>query len=192
MPIFSILGAACTIMDLSDKQLDSERIVAEREGYTINIVKADMTKRFPFEDESFDMIFHPVSNVYIEDVHHVWRECYRILRHGGVLMSGLCNGLIFAFDDYNNPLTISEKLPYNPLKNPEQMAKLINENYDSVQFSHSFNDQIGGQLKQGFVITDAYEDTDSTLYDGTSPDLIDKSLKDAGISTYWATRAVKF
>jgi hypothetical protein len=64
--------------------------------------------------------------------------------------------------------------------------------YDSIQFSHSFNDQIGGQLSAGFVITAAYEDTDSTLYDGNAPDLINKSLKDAGISTYWATRAVKY
>ena len=191
MPIFSILGADCTIMDLSDKQLDSERMVAEREGYRINIAKADMTKDFPFEDESFDVIFHPVSNVYIEDVHHVWRECYRVLKPGGMLLSGLCNGLNFAFDDYSNPLLVSEKLPYNPLKNPKQMAQLIAEDDDSIQFSHGFNDQIGGQLKQGFVITAAYEDTDSTLYDGDAPDLICKALKDAGISTYWATRAVK-
>jgi len=84
MPIFSILGANCTIMDLSDKQLDSERIVAKREGYPINIVKADMTKNFPFDDESFDIIFHPVSNVYIEDVQHVWHECHRIWPCGGL------------------------------------------------------------------------------------------------------------
>jgi SAM-dependent methyltransferase len=192
MPIFSILGAECTIMDLSDKQLESERLISEREGYLINIVKADMAKQFPFEDECFDVIFHPVSNVFIEDVHHVWRECYRVLKPGGILLSGLCNGLNFAFDDYSNPLTVSEKLPYNPIKNPEQMARLIAEDEDSIQFSHGFNDQIGGQLNAGFVITAAYEDTDSTLYDGKAPDVINKALKDAGISTYWATRAVKY
>ena len=191
MPVFSLLGADCTIMDLSDKQLESERFVAKREGYDINIIKADMTKSFPFDDECFDLIFHPVSNVYIEDVYHVWRECYRILKPGGILLSGLCNGLVFAFGDYNNPSLISEKLPYNPLRNPEQMAKRIADDDDSIQFSHSFNEQIGGQLKAGFVITAAYEDTDSTLYDGNVPDLINKTLRDAGISSYWATRAVK-
>ena len=191
MPIFSILGADCTVMDLSDKMLDNEREVAAREGYEINIVKADMTQPFPFDDESFDVIFHPVSNVYIEDVHHVWRECYRILKPGGVLLSGLCNGLNFAFDDYDNPLTVNERLPYNPLKNPAQMAGLLADNDDSIQFSHGFDEQIGGQLKAGFVITAAYEDHDSTHYDGKAPDKICKALKDAGISTYWATRAVK-
>ena len=191
MPVFSILGADCTVMDLSDKQLESERIIAEREGYSINIVKADMTKPFPFDNESFDLIFHPVSNVFIEDVQHVWNECYRVLKPEGVLLSGLCNGLIFAFNDYGDPKRITEQLPYNPLKNPDQMAKLIAEDEDSIQFSHNFNEQIGGQLKAGFVLTDAYEDTDSTLYNGKTPDLINITLKNAGISTYWVTRAVK-
>ena len=77
MPIFSALGADCTILDYSESQLSSERMVAERENYTIDIVHADMTKPLPFEDEYFDLIFHPVSNSYIEDVVPVWRECYR-------------------------------------------------------------------------------------------------------------------
>ena len=64
MPIFTALGADCTVFDYSDAQLESERMISEREGYSINIVKGDMTKRLPFEDNSFDMIFHPVSNCY--------------------------------------------------------------------------------------------------------------------------------
>ena len=49
-------------------QLASEEMVAKREGYDIEIVKADMTKTFPFADETFDLIFHPVSNCYVEEV----------------------------------------------------------------------------------------------------------------------------
>ena len=78
MPIFAALGADCTVLDYSERQLDREREVAEREGYAINIVRADMTKRLPFENDSFDVIFHPVSNCFVEDVYHVWNECYRI------------------------------------------------------------------------------------------------------------------
>ena len=44
MPIFSALGAECTVLDYSEKQLESERMVAQREGYDIEIVRADMTK----------------------------------------------------------------------------------------------------------------------------------------------------
>ena len=68
MPIFAALGASCTVLDYSQHQIESERMVAEREGYEIQAIRADMTKPLPFEEESFDLIFHPVSNCYIEDV----------------------------------------------------------------------------------------------------------------------------
>ena len=186
MPIFSILGADCTVMDLSDRQLENERMVAGREGYDINIVKADMTKPFPFEDSAFDIIFHPVSNCYIEDVHHVWRECFRVLKPGGVLLSGLDNGINYLFDELEAPLVITNPLPFNPLKNPALMEKLIKED-DGVQFSHTFDDQIGGQLKAGFVITSAYEDYNFDPGTDEPPD----ALYRMGIPTMWATKAVK-
>ena len=180
MPILTAIGADCTVLDYSDKQLENERIIAEREKYNISIVKADMTKRLPFGDDSFDIIFHPVSNCYIEDVYHVWNECYRVLRPGGVLLAGMDNGFNFLFDSEERPLTITNKLPYNPLRNPDQMEKWRNSGDDSIQFSHTFDEQIGGQLKAGFVITGAYED-----YDNTEEAIVD------GIPAFWATRAVK-
>ena len=182
LPIFSILGADCTVMDISERQLESERFVAQREGYKINVVKADMTQRFPFEDGSFDLIFHPVSNSYVEDVYHVWRECHRVLKPGGILLSGLDNGINYLFDDFTEPLIVKNALPYNPLKNPELMERDI-KNDDGVQFSHTFDEQIGGQLKAGFIITAAFED-----YNSISDEDATIRFK---IPSFWATRSVK-
>jgi len=181
MPIFAAVGADCTVLDYSAKQLESERIVARREGYAIDIVHADMTQRLPFDDNRFAMIFHPVSNVYIEDVHHVWRECFRVLKAGGVLLAGLDNGFNFIVEDVTvRPMVITGKLPYNPLKLPEAQRNQIAASPDGFQFSHTLEDQIGGQLKAGFVLTDVYEDTHN------DPDAIAD-----GIPAYWATRAIK-
>jgi SAM-dependent methyltransferase len=161
MPVFSASGACCTVLDYSEKMLANEKTVAEREKYEIEIVKADMTEKLPFADEIFDIIFHPVSNCYIEDVYHVWKECFRILKSGGVLMAGVDNGLNFLFDDTENlPLIATNKLPYNPLKNKELFKKLA-ENDEGIQFSHSLEEQIGGQLKAGFILKDLYEDYDN-------------------------------
>jgi len=180
MPIFSLLGGKCTVMDYSDRQLASEKLVAQREGYDIEIVKADMTKTFPFADGSFDLIFHPVSNCYVEDVYHIWRECFRVLRPGGVLLSGLNSEILYLIDDEDaTPLTITNPLPYNPLKNSSQMPE--NPEEDSIQFSHSFDEQIGGQLKAGFVLTAAFEDYCNE---------VDNELLKT-IPAFWATRAVK-
>ncbi len=176
MPVFAALGADCTVLDYSEKQLANEQMVSAREGYDINIVKADMTKPLPFEDETFDIIFHPVSNCYIEDVYHVWNECHRVLKRGGILLAGLDNGISYLVEEENPCLTVN-KLPYNPLKD-EALYKRSLQIDGSIQFSHTIEEQIGGQLKAGFIITDLFEDTDNT---GIG----------AYIPTFVATRAVK-
>jgi SAM-dependent methyltransferase len=180
MPIFSALGACCTVLDYSNMQLARERMVAERENYSINIVKADMTQRFPFNDCEFDIIFHPVSNCYVEDVFHVWNECYRVLKNGGVLLAGMDNGMNFLFENIDNgPLTVANKLPFNPLRNKDLCKNLDNEK-DGVQFSHTMEEQIGGQLKAGFILTDIYEDMDKAGL-----------LHEYNIPQYIATRSIK-
>ncbi|MDR1703226.1 MAG: class I SAM-dependent methyltransferase, partial [Clostridiales bacterium] len=158
MPVFSALGADCTVFDNSERQLERDRAVAAREGYDITAVKGDMTKRLPFDDETFDMIFHPVSNCYIEDVYHVWNECFRVLKKGGVLLAGMDNGIMYLFNDDADPFKVVNKLPYNPLKDPELYARCIADSDGSVQFSHTVEEQVGGQLKAGLVLTDLFED----------------------------------
>lgn len=180
IPIFAAIGADCTVLDYSEQQLNSERIISNREGYKVNIVRADMAKSLPFENDSFDIIFHPVSNCYIEDVYHVWNECYRVLKPNGILLAGMDNGFNFMIEDFTvRPLVIANKLPYNPLKNPE-LLKQLEKSDDGIQFSHTFDEQIGGQLKAGFVIVGAYEDFNN------EPDAIAD-----GIPSFWATKAVK-
>ena len=177
IPVFAALGAECTVLDYSEKQLESERMVAEREGYPVNLVRADMTKPLPFADESFDLIFHPVSNCYVEEVRPIFRECFRVLKPGGVLLGGFDNGINYILDEKEEYL--QNCLPFNPLKNPEQMRQLEAAG-DGVQFSHTLEEQIGGQLEAGFLLTDVYEDTNGA-----------GRLHEHGIPTFWATRAVK-
>lgn len=160
MPYFAKFGAVCTVFDNSEKQLDAERLVAGREGYPIDIVRGDMTKPLPFEDETFDLIFHPVSNCYIEDVQHVWNECLRILKPGGILLAGMDNGINFLFEDDAEPLVVVNRLPFNPLKMSAERRNAMIENGEGVQFSHTLEEQIGGQLRAGFVLKDLYEDRD--------------------------------
>lgn len=176
IPIFAALGAQCTVLDYSPEQCESERMVAEREGYEVEIVRADMTQPLPFADETFDLVFYPVSNCYVEQVEPIFRECHRVLRRGGVLICGLDNGANFAFDEEKNEL---RALPYNPLRNPEQYAEAM-QTGDGVQFSHTFEEQIGGQLRAGFSLTDVYEDTNGS-----------GRLHALNIPAFWATRAVK-
>lgn len=177
MPIFTALGAKCTVLDYSEKQLLSEKEVAMRENYEIKLVRADMTKLFPFENEVFDLIFHPVSNCYIEDVIPVWKECYRVLKKGGILLAGLDNGINFIIDEKERE--IIQKLPFNPLKDKELYKTSIKNDW-GIQFSHTIEEQIGGQLQAGFLLTDIYQDTNG-----------EGRLHELNIPCFYATRAVK-
>ena len=177
MPIFAALGAECTVFDLSLRQLESERLVALREGYSIRIVRGDMTLPFPFEDGEFDLIFHPVSNCYVKDVEHVWRECARVLKPGGVLLSGADHFVNYLVDE--DEARIVNRLPFDPLEDPEQMRQL-RESDSGVQFSHTITEQIGGQLKAGLTLTDIYEDTNGS-----------GRLHELNVPTMLAMRSVK-
>ncbi len=177
IPVFSALGAKCTVLDYSTKQCESERIVAEREGYQVEIVQADMTKRLPFEDETFDIIFHPASNCYVEEVKPIFKECYRVLKKGGILMCGLDTGFAFIFDDTD--MSIKYKLPFNPMKNPELYEECM-KNDRAIEFSHTLEEQIGGQLEAGFCLTNLMEDTDGYGF-----------FQEYNVPTFIATRAVK-
>ena len=177
MPVFTALGAECTVLDYSEKMLEQERTVSVREGYSIEIVRADMTQPLPFADESFDLIFHPVSNCYVREVRPIWKECFRVLKKGGALLAGLDNGLNYVFDE--DETDIVNTLPFDPLSNPEHARQLARDD-GGMQFSHTLEEQLGGQLEAGFQLTALFEDTNGV-----------GKLYEHNIPTYVASRSVK-
>lgn len=177
IPIFSALGAKCTLLDYSSRQCESDRAVAEREGYEVEILQADMTKPLPFDDESFDIIFHPVSNCYVKEVEPIFRECYRVLKKGGIFLGGYDIGINYIFDENEDRLTYS--LPFDPL-NDEKLYEECIKNDWGIQFSHTLEEQIGGQLRAGFTLTDLFEDTNGK-----------GNLHEHNVPSFVATRCVK-
>ena len=174
IPIFSALGAECTVLDYNDMQLESERIVSKKEGYKVDIVKADMSKPLPFSNACFDIIFCPPSLCYIEKVEPLLNECARILKDNGILTITFENGINYI-TDVNDESRIAQSLPFNPLQDPS----LFREE-DGMQFSHSITEQIGGVVKAGFIITDLYEDTNGYGL-----------LDELNIPSFIAVRAIK-
>jgi ubiquinone/menaquinone biosynthesis C-methylase UbiE len=162
-PILAAAGAEVTVLDNSPAQLQQDRLVARRENLQINIVEGDMRDLSMFGDASFHYIVHPVSNIFIPELKPVWSEAYRVLKPGGVMISGISNPVIYIFDwdliETYKKLEVKHKLPYSDLESLsiEQKARYI-ENGDPFEFSHTLEEQIGGQIAAGFVITGFYED----------------------------------
>ena len=177
MPIFASQGAHCTLFDISNRQCANDDYVAKREGYKIDIINGDMTKRFPFADESFDLIFHPVSNCYIRDVLPVFKECYRVLKKGGRLLGGYTLEADYALDEKNQKFIY--KMPFEPLNDKRQYEDSLKYDW-GIAFSHTISEQIGSQIKAGFRIADIYDDLAS-----------EGILHDLNIKTFIAVLAIK-
>ncbi|MGH6807310.1 MAG: class I SAM-dependent methyltransferase [Ensifer adhaerens] len=97
-PILAAAGGEVTVFDISERQLDQDRLVAEREGLPLTAVQGDMRDLAAFADGAFDIVFHPISNLYVPDIQPVWHECHRVLKMGGRLLASFYNPVVFVGD----------------------------------------------------------------------------------------------
>lgn len=163
-PLLAAAGARVTVFDNSPGQLRQDHEVAEREGLDLRLEEGDMRDLSRFKDESFDLIFHPVSNCFIPDLEPLWRESARVLRPGGELLAGFANPLMYMFDYpalERGEFQVRHRLPYSDLNNPEE-AERLRAAGDPLEFGHLLQDQIGGQLRAGLILLDLFEDYGNT------------------------------
>lgn len=183
-PIFAAAGAEVTVFDNSPKQLEQDRFVATRDGLSLRLVEGDMKDLTFFGDSSFDLVFNPVSVCFTDDVLSVWRECFRVLRPGGVLMTGFLNPTVYMFDkilENQKILQVRYSLPYSDLESLSIDERARYTSYQApMEFSHTLSDLIGGQLAAGFLLTSLIE------ADWGGEDFLDKYMK-----AFIATRAIK-
>jgi SAM-dependent methyltransferase len=182
-PTFAAAGARVTVLDNSPAQLAQDRLVADREGLDLQTFEGDMADLSRFKDEGFDLVFHPVSNCFASSVRPVWREAFRVLRRGGLLLAGFNNPAIYIFDlqdERQDRLEVKYTLPYSDIESLDggEREKLLAAG-TPLEFSHTLEDQIGGQLDAGFRLTALYEDRHRDLRVAEF------------MPTYVATRAVK-
>lgn len=162
-PVLAAAGATVTVYDNSPAQLAQDRGVAAREELDIKTVEGDMADLGAFTDASFDLIVHPVSNNFVPAVRPVWAEAFRVLRPGGVLLVGIANPVRYLFEDEladdEGALVVRHRLPYADVESltATQRAKYEEKGWP-LEFSHTLESQIGGQLEVGFLLAALYED----------------------------------
>jgi len=183
-PVLAAAGARVTVYDNSPRQLAQDRYVAGRDGLSIRTVEGDMRDLAVFPDASFDPFVHPVSNLFVPDVRPVWREAYRVLRPGGSLPSGFLNPVTYIFDlhkaDDEGVLEVKYSIPFSDLTSTSEAERQQRSDARAaMEFGHTLDDQIGGQIDAGFAIAGFYEDR--------WPEFV----LDRHIATFMATHAIK-
>ena len=162
-PTFAAAGASVTVLDNSPGQLAQDRFVADREALDLETLQGDMRDLSAFADGGFDLVFHPVSNLFVPEVVPVWHEAFRVLRSGGALLAGFLNPVVYVFDlelaDDTGEVRVRYQLPYADAdsKTEEEVRRQM-ERGEPLEFSHTLEEQIGGQIEAGFLISGFYED----------------------------------
>ena len=186
-PILAAAGANVTVFDNSPAQLKRDRDVAKQEGLALETVEGDMRDLSIFPAQSFHLVFHPCANCFVPDILPIWHECFRVLRPGGALLAGFINPVRYIFDDErmeNGNLEVRHAIPYSDLSclAAEELQKAVVGPGQPLEFGHSLEDQIGGQITAGFLVCGFFEDR----LDSENGDPISKYLP-----TLIATRSIR-
>ena len=183
-PVLAAAGANVTLLDNSPAQLNQDRMVARRDHLNLTTIEGDMGDLSQFPDRSFDLVVNPVSNLFIPHLQPLWKACFRILRPNGVLMSGFMNPAFYIFDrelmDDQGTLKVRHALPYSDLVSLSAAKREAHLQAGwPLEFGHTLEAQIGGQLQAGFMLTGLYEDRDT------------RCILDDYMTVYIATCAIK-
>lgn len=135
-----------------------------------------------FTDGRFDLVFNPVSNVFCPDLALVWRECFRVLRPAGLLLTGFTNPDLYIFGagplETRAEFVVRHRVPFSTLDLPEAERRRVYGD-GPIEYSHTLTGQIGGQLAAGFILTHLVE----------APHQADATAR--YLPGYFAARAVK-
>ena len=160
-PLLASAGARVTVLDLSRKMLDQDLRMAQKYDLSIRIEHGNMMDLSRYHDETFDYIVNPASLFYVPSVHPVFKECYRVLKGGGTLLLAAPNPIAyvcdFVEDDKGGYYKAVNRMPYSCAEHPEQG--------DWIEFGHTMEDYLGGQIACGFVITGYVEEQGDDITD---------------------------
>ncbi|MCG8531727.1 MAG: class I SAM-dependent methyltransferase, partial [Desulfovibrionales bacterium] len=148
-PILAAAGAMVTVLDISENMLAKDMEISKRENLGITTLHGNMCDLSCFDNETFDIIINPVSLIYVPDVLPVFSECYRVLKHGGTFIMAAPNPIAYVCDYVDDKsgkyYKAVNRMPY------------ISTDYDSesdwIEFGHTMESYIGGQLSCGFIIS---------------------------------------
>ena len=153
-PILAAAGAEVTVIDLSEKMLEKDRLMAEKHGLSLRLEHGNMIDLSAFQKESFDYIVNPVSLCYVPDVRRVFKECHRVLKKDGVLILAAPNPVNylcdFVKDEAGGYYKAINRMPYFSGDHADQGGW--------IEYGHTMEDYIGGLTECGFVIDRYAED----------------------------------
>jgi 2-polyprenyl-3-methyl-5-hydroxy-6-metoxy-1,4-benzoquinol methylase len=150
--VFGLLGARVTVVDISAKQLLSDKAAADHYHYPVTTIQADMRDLGCLTPESFDLVFQAPSMAYVPDARQVYGQVSRVLRPNGIYRVEFTNPALEFIDcSAWSGTGYAITTPY---------ANRIRQRPDcAVEFRHYMRDIFNGLICLGLSI-DQVEDND--------------------------------
>jgi SAM-dependent methyltransferase len=152
-PMFASLGYDVTVADLSPAQLAQDRQAAERYGLAIETVVCDAMDPAPLAGRRFDLVYQPVSTLYLPDVGWLYRNVADLLTPGGWYWSEHWNPVEMQLD----PVEAWDGTAYR-LSQPHSRGAVAApagarlEDAVCWHYIHPLHDLLGGMGRAGLAI----------------------------------------
>ncbi len=156
--LYASAGAIVTVVDLSSGMLDLDRRVAAERKLEMRLFQASMQSLPMLENGEFDLVIHPVSTCYIQEIGSVFREVSRVLRDGGLYVSqhkqpsNLQASLQPKAGFYTIEHPVGNRHPVTVADSPSRLREP-----GTLEFAHSLESLLGGICRAGMVIEDLVE-----------------------------------
>jgi ubiquinone/menaquinone biosynthesis C-methylase UbiE len=140
---FARYGARVAALDFSDASLKASSELMKETGIKFTLIKRDLTKPLPFENDSFDVVYSFGVLHHIPRVTPVINEIYRVLRPEGIFMGMLYNknSLMHAYmKTFLHRIETERRpgCPYAKLYTVETAKRLLRR-FGQVQVSIRYN-----------------------------------------------------
>lgn len=158
-PLFASLGRVVTVVDISAEQLQLDAKTARDNGLRIECIQADMmdfASSLPM-DRRFDLVYQPVSAIYVPDVRRVYRQVAMVLGPRAMYMMVHWNPTQMQvardrpWDGEAYRLDRTRYAPPHLWEKPPQDGEAVWTK--CMHFMHTLDDLIGGLCESGFVVT---------------------------------------
>jgi ubiquinone/menaquinone biosynthesis C-methylase UbiE len=163
----SLLGGHVTVLDLSARQLEMDRLAAEHYGYEVATVNADMRDLSALADCSFDRVYQPISMIFVPSTREVYSEVARVTKLGGLYEVGHVNPVAYSacMENHNSgwdgtAYRMSEPYGLKTVRRREDGSESMREGEPIGEFVHLLSDIFNDLIDVGFSIRRVWEGTD--------------------------------
>jgi ubiquinone/menaquinone biosynthesis C-methylase UbiE len=164
---FGLLGARVTVCDLSENQLEKDRLAADHYGFPVETVQGDMQDLSGFAFDSFDIVWLAHSINFVPDARTVIRQVSRILKNHGKARLNFTNPYVHgAWDNpkddgfiissyYKDGAEVENADPLWQFTDPEGKLHRVR---GPKEFRHYLSTIINTTIKSGLRILGLWEE----------------------------------